>query len=175
MWPGETIYVVNRQGDYLIHPDRSREFGSVLGKPTDKQARYYAGILAGERAAIAAMKPGVPVSQLFDIAVRVTRENGVPHYQRHPVVLLVLLVFFALLYSRSVSLQNRIRDHQRRKAVRNRVMSWMGHGPSASGSEDYPDPVASAADAHSGRRSFGGVRWDRSSVRCARASVRTAG
>ena len=34
-WPGETIYVVNRQGDYLIHPDRSREFGSVLGKPTD--------------------------------------------------------------------------------------------------------------------------------------------
>ena len=27
-WPGETIYVVNRQGDYLIHPDRSREFGS---------------------------------------------------------------------------------------------------------------------------------------------------
>jgi PAS domain S-box-containing protein len=35
IWPGETIYVVNRQGDYLIHPDRSREFGSVLGKPTD--------------------------------------------------------------------------------------------------------------------------------------------
>ena len=34
-WPGETIYVVNRQGDYLIHPDRSREFGSVLGKPND--------------------------------------------------------------------------------------------------------------------------------------------
>jgi PAS domain S-box-containing protein len=38
MWPGETIYVVNRQGDYLIHPDRSREFGSVLGKPTDWKA-----------------------------------------------------------------------------------------------------------------------------------------
>ena len=31
-WPGETIYVVNRQGDYLIHPDRSREFGALLGK-----------------------------------------------------------------------------------------------------------------------------------------------
>ena len=58
---------------------------AVLGKPTDKQARYYAAILAGERAAIAAMKPGVPVSQLFDVAVRVTRESGLPHYQRHHV------------------------------------------------------------------------------------------
>jgi Xaa-Pro dipeptidase len=58
---------------------------AVLGTPSDKQARYYAAILAGERAAIAAMKPGVPVSQLFDIAVRVTRENGMPHYQRHHV------------------------------------------------------------------------------------------
>src|SRR5206468_12851920 len=41
---------------------------AVLGAPTDKQARYYAAILAGERAAIAAMKPGVPVSQVFDLA-----------------------------------------------------------------------------------------------------------
>lgn len=58
---------------------------AVLGKPTDKQARYYAAILAGERAAIAAMKPGVPVSQIFELAVRVTREHGMPHYQRHHV------------------------------------------------------------------------------------------
>jgi len=58
---------------------------AVLGAPTDKQARYYAAILAGERAAIAAMKPGVPVSRLFDLAVRVTRETGLPHYQRHHV------------------------------------------------------------------------------------------
>ena len=40
MWPGETVYVVNRRGDYLIHPDRSREFGSVLGKPTDWKADF---------------------------------------------------------------------------------------------------------------------------------------
>ncbi len=58
---------------------------AVLGAPTDKQARYYAGALAGERAAIEAMKPGVPVSRIFDIAVRVTREVGIPHYQRHHV------------------------------------------------------------------------------------------
>jgi len=58
---------------------------AVLGRPTEKQARYYAGILAGERAAIAAMKPGVPVSDIFEIGVRVTRESGIPHYQRHHV------------------------------------------------------------------------------------------
>ena len=58
---------------------------AVLGKPTDKQSRYYAGALAGEQAAIAAMKPGVPVSEIFDLAVRVTREQGIPHYQRHHV------------------------------------------------------------------------------------------
>jgi Xaa-Pro aminopeptidase len=70
----------------LVGPYRSDiSRTAVLGKPTDKQARYYAGILAGERAAIAAMKPGVPVSQLFELAVRVTRESGVPHYQRHHV------------------------------------------------------------------------------------------
>ena len=38
--PGETIYVVNRQGDYLIHPDRSREFGALLGKPNDWKADF---------------------------------------------------------------------------------------------------------------------------------------
>ena len=58
---------------------------AVLGAPTEKQARAYAAMLAGERAAIAAMRPGVPVSRIFDTAVRVTREAGMPHYQRHHV------------------------------------------------------------------------------------------
>lgn len=58
---------------------------AVLGAPTDRQARAYAAMLAGERAAIAAMRPGVPVSRIFDTAMRVTREAGVPHYQRHHV------------------------------------------------------------------------------------------
>ena len=40
VWPGETIYVVNQQGDYLIHPDRSREFGALLGKPNDWKADF---------------------------------------------------------------------------------------------------------------------------------------
>ncbi|WP_334512240.1 PAS domain S-box protein [Bradyrhizobium sp. AZCC 1693] len=38
--PGETIYVVNKQGDYLIHPDRSREFGALLGKPNNWKADF---------------------------------------------------------------------------------------------------------------------------------------
>ena len=58
---------------------------AVLGAPSGKQARYYAAALAGERAAIEAMKPGVPVGRLFDLAVRVTREAGIPRYQRHHV------------------------------------------------------------------------------------------
>ena len=36
----ETIYVVNKQGDYLIHPDRSREFGWLLGRPSDWKADF---------------------------------------------------------------------------------------------------------------------------------------
>src|SRR3990167_2346841 len=51
---------------------------AVFGRPSDKQARYYAAVLAGERAAIEAMKPGVPASRLFDVAVRATRAAGIP-------------------------------------------------------------------------------------------------
>ncbi len=40
VWPGEAIYVVNRSGDYLIHPDRSREFGALLGRPNDWKADF---------------------------------------------------------------------------------------------------------------------------------------
>jgi Xaa-Pro dipeptidase len=55
---------------------------AVCGAPTEKQARYYGAILAGEKAAIAAMKPGVPANRIFEIGVRTTRESGLPHYER---------------------------------------------------------------------------------------------
>src|SRR6266702_6547858 len=32
---GGEIYVVNSRGDYLVHPDRAREFGSLRGHPTN--------------------------------------------------------------------------------------------------------------------------------------------
>jgi len=58
---------------------------AVLGAPTDKQRRYYDAIRDGERAAIAAMKPGVPVREIFEVGMRVTREAGMPHYKRNHV------------------------------------------------------------------------------------------
>ena len=58
---------------------------AVLGAPTEKQLRYYNAARDGEKAAIAAMRPGVPVNQIFETAMRVTRANGMPHYERHHV------------------------------------------------------------------------------------------
>ncbi|MFT4121118.1 PAS domain S-box protein [Bradyrhizobium sp.] len=46
--PGESVYVVGRDGDYLVHPDRSREFGAQLGQPTHWQNDFpYFAALAG--------------------------------------------------------------------------------------------------------------------------------
>lgn len=58
---------------------------AVLGPPSDKQLRYYNAARDGEIAGIAAMRPGVPVSQIFETAMRVTREHGMPHYERNHV------------------------------------------------------------------------------------------
>jgi hypothetical protein len=47
--PNEAIYIVGANGDYLVHPDKSREFGSQFGKPTNWQADfpYFAHLLGG--------------------------------------------------------------------------------------------------------------------------------
>jgi len=37
---GGAIYLVNARGDYLVHPDRSREFGAQLGVPMDWQRDF---------------------------------------------------------------------------------------------------------------------------------------
>jgi PAS domain S-box-containing protein len=37
---GGNIYVVNARGDYLVHPDPAREFGSQLGTPTNWQTDF---------------------------------------------------------------------------------------------------------------------------------------
>jgi PAS domain S-box-containing protein len=38
--PGGQLYVVNLQGDYLVHPDKTREFGQQLGRPENWQADF---------------------------------------------------------------------------------------------------------------------------------------
>lgn len=58
---------------------------AVLGDPTAKQATYYAAALAGEKAAIDIMRPGTLTGAVFEEAMRVTRESGLPHYRRHHV------------------------------------------------------------------------------------------
>jgi PAS domain S-box-containing protein len=37
---GENVYLIDQSGDYLVHPDRSREFGSLLGKPASWQRDF---------------------------------------------------------------------------------------------------------------------------------------
>ncbi|TYO66517.1 PAS domain S-box protein [Bradyrhizobium hipponense] len=43
---GGEIYVVNSRGDYLVHPDRAQEFGSVRGHPTNwrNDFPFFAGL-----------------------------------------------------------------------------------------------------------------------------------
>jgi PAS domain S-box-containing protein len=44
--PGARLYVVNAQGDYLVHPDTTREFGEQYGRPTDWKADFPSVALA---------------------------------------------------------------------------------------------------------------------------------
>jgi Xaa-Pro aminopeptidase len=62
--------------------DIARNFS--LGPPTagPRVQRYYDAVVAGEEAAIAAMRPGVPASAVFHAGVAGTRKAGIPHYDR---------------------------------------------------------------------------------------------
>ena len=64
----------------MYHSDLART--AVLGPVSDKIERYHAAIVAGEKAIIDAMRPGVTVSELFQLGVDVVRQNGLPHYER---------------------------------------------------------------------------------------------
>ena len=57
--PGEAAYVVDGSGNYLVHPDRTREFGSQLGQPTDWRKDFPdLAALAGGVKSVAHMVPG---------------------------------------------------------------------------------------------------------------------
>jgi PAS domain S-box-containing protein len=56
--PGEHIYVVDEQGNYLIHPDRALEFGWQLGRPTNWRDDFPSfAPLAGGPDAVAQIAP----------------------------------------------------------------------------------------------------------------------
>ena len=58
MQDGGMVYVVNEQGDYLVHPDPTREFGSQLGTPTDWRRDFpYLASSAGAPQAVAQIVP----------------------------------------------------------------------------------------------------------------------
>lgn len=56
---------------------------AVWGEAGSKLETYYSAVVAGEEAALAAARPGFPVSELFGKAETGTREAGLPHYRRH--------------------------------------------------------------------------------------------
>jgi PAS domain S-box-containing protein len=49
--PGEQSYLVDGKGDYLVHPDRTREFGAQRGTPTDwrRDMPYFASALGATK------------------------------------------------------------------------------------------------------------------------------
>lgn len=68
-----------RYGGY--HSDMART--AVLGMPDDKLKKAYDAILQGEARAMDGLKVGVPLQDVFCIAVEETRKAGLPAYGRH--------------------------------------------------------------------------------------------
>lgn len=58
---------------------------AVVGEPSQKIKDLYKAVCVGVDAAIAAVKPGVPCKDLFNIALEETKKAGIPHYRRHHV------------------------------------------------------------------------------------------
>lgn len=58
---------------------------AVFGEPTERMTAYYRALLLGEDACLAAAGPGVTASSVFEAAVEVVRNEGIPHYRRQHV------------------------------------------------------------------------------------------
>lgn len=61
--------------------DIARTF--VLDQPSKKQISYYDAIFQAEQEAVSRVRPGVAVSNLFDVAVKTARKCGIEFYRRH--------------------------------------------------------------------------------------------
>jgi Xaa-Pro dipeptidase len=81
--PGDVVkYDVGGTAEFY-HADIART--QVIGPPTIHQERTYRALLAGEQAAIAALRPGVRPSEVFAAAIDAVRGAGIPDYVRHHV------------------------------------------------------------------------------------------
>jgi Xaa-Pro dipeptidase len=63
------------------HSDIART--AYTGEPSAKLLQYYEAIYRGLDAMVRIARPGTPAAELFATGVRVTQENGIPHYQRN--------------------------------------------------------------------------------------------
>jgi Xaa-Pro aminopeptidase len=61
--------------------DIARNFS--LGEPSPRAQRIYRAMLEGEKQGIAATRPGMTGSELFELTMEATRQAGAPHYRRH--------------------------------------------------------------------------------------------
>lgn len=62
------------------HADLART--AVCGEPSEWLEGAHAAVLAGQDAALAAIRPGIPVADLFECAVGDTRRAGLPEFER---------------------------------------------------------------------------------------------
>jgi len=63
------------------HADIART--AVLGQPDPKQIKYHEALVAGQGRILEALKPGLVIADLFQMAMAETKEKGIPHYRRH--------------------------------------------------------------------------------------------
>ncbi len=68
-------------GRYQLYTSDIARMG-IVGRPTERQGRYYAAMREGLEAAIAATRPGVACSAVFAAAIRAVRANRIPDYER---------------------------------------------------------------------------------------------
>lgn len=57
----------------------------VVGDPTDELARVYEALHVGQQTGIAALRPGVRPSEVFESTMAAVKDAGLPDYQRHHV------------------------------------------------------------------------------------------
>ncbi|MCL4518775.1 MAG: Xaa-Pro peptidase family protein [Thaumarchaeota archaeon] len=55
----------------------------VLGKPAQEQLKAWNAVVRAEEKMIEKVAPGIRVSELFDLGIRVIRGLGIPKFQRH--------------------------------------------------------------------------------------------